>query len=141
MMRSAGRTSIKAAKGHFGARLRGSASVLALGAMFSGSAAWAQPAQPADSAAQPADAAAQPTAAQPTDDQAIIVTGIRASLANSQNIKRNSDTVVDAITAQDRVAILVGARVQRRIDRIGAPIFEPVESRARRGRRGAGRYR
>ena len=31
----------------------------------------------------------------------IIVTGIRASLANAQNIKRNSDTVVDAITAQD----------------------------------------
>ena len=98
MIRSAGRTSIKAAKGHFGAGLRGSASVLALGAMFSGSAAWAQP---ADSAAQPADSAAQPAAAQPVDDQAIVVTGIRASLANSQNIKRNSDTVVDAITAQD----------------------------------------
>ncbi|MEO7687969.1 MAG: TonB-dependent receptor, partial [Sphingomonas sp.] len=31
----------------------------------------------------------------------IVVTGIRASLASAQNIKRNSDTVVDAITAQD----------------------------------------
>lgn len=31
----------------------------------------------------------------------IIVTGIRQSLANAQTIKRNSDTVVDAITAQD----------------------------------------
>jgi len=31
----------------------------------------------------------------------IIVTGIRASLANSQEIKRNADTVVDAITASD----------------------------------------
>src|SRR4051794_28125287 len=101
MIRSAGRTSIKAAKGSFGAGLRGSASVLPLGAMFSSSAAWAQPAQPADATAQPADSAAQPAAAQPTDDQAIVVTGIRASLANSQNIKRNSDTVVDAITAQD----------------------------------------
>ena len=101
-MRSAGRTSIKAAKAQWAAGLRGSASVLALGAMFSGSAAWAQPAQPADSATQPADSAAQPAQpAQPTDDQAIVVTGIRASLANSQNIKRNSDTVVDAITAQD----------------------------------------
>ena len=65
MIRSAGRTSIKATKGHFGAGLRGSASVLALGAMFSGSAAWAQP---ADTAAQPADSAAQPATAQPTDD-------------------------------------------------------------------------
>ncbi|WP_223276364.1 TonB-dependent receptor plug domain-containing protein [Sphingomonas daechungensis] len=36
-----------------------------------------------------------------TDDKAIVVTGIRQSLANSQNIKRNADTVVDAITAQD----------------------------------------
>jgi TonB-dependent receptor len=36
-----------------------------------------------------------------TDNGAIIVTGIRQSLQNSQNIKRNADTVVDAITAQD----------------------------------------
>jgi len=35
------------------------------------------------------------------DENAIVVTGIRQSLANSQNIKRNADTVVDAITAQD----------------------------------------
>jgi TonB-dependent receptor len=35
------------------------------------------------------------------DEGAIVVTGIRQSLANSQNIKRNADTVVDAITAQD----------------------------------------
>ena len=41
---------------------------------------------------------------QSSDDDrkgAIIVTGIRQSLQNAQNIKRNSDTVVDAITAQD----------------------------------------
>jgi TonB-dependent receptor len=31
----------------------------------------------------------------------IVVTGIRQSLANAQSIKRNADTVVDAITAQD----------------------------------------
>lgn len=41
----------------------------------------------------------QETAAGPND--AIIVTGIRQSLRNAQNIKRNSDTIVDAITAQD----------------------------------------
>jgi TonB-dependent receptor len=41
----------------------------------------------------------QPAA--PEDANAIVVTGIRQSLANSQNIKRNADTVVDAITAQD----------------------------------------
>lgn len=31
----------------------------------------------------------------------VVVTGIRQSLANAQSIKRNADTVVDAITAQD----------------------------------------
>ena len=35
------------------------------------------------------------------DDGGIVVTGIRQSLANSQDIKRDSDTVVDAITAED----------------------------------------
>lgn len=42
-------------------------------------------------------------AAAPSDSgpKEITITGIRASLANAQSIKRNSDTVVDAITAQD----------------------------------------
>ena len=35
------------------------------------------------------------------DEGEIIVTGIRESLRNAQNIKRDADTVVDAITAQD----------------------------------------
>lgn len=34
-------------------------------------------------------------------DDEIIVTGFRKSLENAQNIKRNSDTVVDSITAED----------------------------------------
>lgn len=43
----------------------------------------------------------EPVAAPDTDRDEIVVTGIRQSLANAQNIKRNADTVVDAITAQD----------------------------------------
>ena len=35
------------------------------------------------------------------DADTIIVTGYRQSLANAQSIKRNSDTIVDAITAED----------------------------------------
>jgi TonB-dependent receptor len=42
---------------------------------------------------------AQADAAASEDE--IIVTGIRRSLANAQEIKRNSETVVDSITAQD----------------------------------------
>ena len=51
---------------------------------------------------RPASAANSTAPAAPTDARnAIVVTGIRQSLRNSQQIKRNSDTVVDAITAQD----------------------------------------
>ncbi len=37
----------------------------------------------------------------PSADGDIVVTGLRQSLANAQSIKRNADTVVDAITAED----------------------------------------
>lgn len=54
-------------------------------------------------AAAPAMAqdAPQSAPADQTGSTDIVVTGIRASLANSQEIKRNADTVVDAITATD----------------------------------------
>ena len=40
-----------------------------------------------------------------TERDEIVVTGVRQSLANAQSIKRNSDTVVDAITAEDLGAL------------------------------------
>jgi TonB-dependent receptor len=51
----------------------------------------------------PNGTAANTTAPAATTDtrNAIVVTGIRQSLRNAQTIKRNSDTIVDAITAQD----------------------------------------
>ncbi|GGC02513.1 TonB-dependent receptor [Novosphingobium endophyticum] len=55
--------------------------------------AWAQ------DAASDAGAGADTASVEAVD--AIVVTGIRASLANAQAIKKNSDTVVDAITASD----------------------------------------
>ena len=39
------------------------------------------------------------------DRDEIVVTGVRQSLATAQNIKKNSDTVVDAITASDICAL------------------------------------
>ena len=51
----------------------------------------------------------QTPAAEGGDD--IVVTGIRQSLANAQAIKRNSDTVVDAISAED-----IGALPDRSIN-------------------------
>ena len=52
---------------------------------------------------QPDTTAANSTspAATPGERNAIVVTGIRQSLRSAQNIKRNSDTVEDVITAQD----------------------------------------
>ena len=72
------------------AGLRAGASALAFCTVFLSSAAWAQDEAPAPDTE---------TAAQ--DESDIIVTGIRQSLMNAQNIKRDADTFVDAITAQD----------------------------------------
>jgi TonB-dependent receptor len=66
--------------------LKASGSVLAIGCLLASAPAFAQD---------------EPEAADEDGDDVIIVTGIRASLANAQTIKRNADTVVDAITAQD----------------------------------------
>lgn len=76
------------------AMMRGGVSIGTLCMLGVAVPAFAQTATPATNT--PADQA-DPTSS--GDD--IVVTGIRASLANAQKIKRESDTVVDAITAQD----------------------------------------
>ncbi len=53
-----------------------------------------------DAPATPADAAAAPSQTDDAGDD-IVVTGIRASQARSIEVKRNADSVVDAISAQD----------------------------------------
>jgi TonB-dependent receptor len=70
--------------------LRAGGSLLAIGCLLASASAHAQDDPTAAGAGEATE-----------QDSAIIVTGIRASLENAQNIKRNSDTVVDAITAQD----------------------------------------
>lgn len=72
--------------------LRTGASALVVSSAICTTTAFAQ-----DEAAQESAAPAQESV--PTGE--ILVTGFRRSLANAQNIKRDSDTVVDAITAQD----------------------------------------
>ena len=90
-------------------RLRSSVSFIAICAFAAASPAVAQTTTTGNSISnstsptRPTTSAANTTApAAPTDARnAIVITGIRQSLRNSQQIKRNSDTVVDAITAQD----------------------------------------
>ncbi len=72
--------------------LRAGASALVVGSAIGGGAAIAQ--DQAEPEAQDVAPVEQPTGE-------IIVSGLRQSLANAQNVKRNADTVVDAITAQD----------------------------------------
>ena len=79
-------------------RISASALALAVGLAAPGvAAAQAQPQTAAPDAAPPAS---------PADDQAassgdIVVTGVRASLERSIAIKRNSNGIVDAISAED----------------------------------------
>ena len=73
-----------------------SASVAAL--VLSASPALAQPdaTQP-----QPAEGEVAPTQPAAEDENVVVVTGIRESLRSQQNIRRNSDQIVDSIVAED----------------------------------------
>ena len=80
--------------------LRAGVSSIALGGFLTGGAALAQdrPQTTETEEAGDTEQGADPTL---LDDNVIVVSGIRQSLANSQDIKRDADTVVDAITAED----------------------------------------
>src|SRR5688572_1609321 len=58
-------------------------------------------AQAQEAADKPASETAGPARAAEGEEQTIIVTGIRASLENAAEIKRNADTFVDSVTASD----------------------------------------
>jgi TonB-dependent receptor len=97
--------------------LRSGASLIALCAFAAGAPAWGQTttsksktgastsatAAQTDQTGAPAENVSSSTAPDQTQSNsgAIVITGIRQSLANSQSIKRRADTVVDVITAQD----------------------------------------
>jgi TonB-dependent receptor len=61
--------------------------------------AFAQAAAPAD--AQPATQTPAPQDEASSNKDVIVVTGIRASLRSARNIKKNSEQIVDSITASD----------------------------------------
>ena len=76
------------------------ASSMVIGGLLAGQAVAAQD-QTANNPAQEPGQVNQGGEPTVVDDNVIVVSGIRQSLANAQNIKRDSDTVVDAITAED----------------------------------------
>lgn len=63
--------------------------------------AAAASASAATAAAQPAPATDQPANPNNPNQNAIVVTGLRASLATAQSIKRHSEALVDSIVAED----------------------------------------
>ena len=80
--------------------LRGGASLFAVGSLLASAAAFAQDNPATSEIDDETDPSTTVEDGGATENE-IIVSGIRASLANSQDIKRDSDTVVDAITAED----------------------------------------
>ncbi len=75
-----------------------SALLLALGqGAYAQDATQAQP----ETSAQEPPASAQPAQDDPTELDAVVVTGIRGSLTSSMNLKRNAQGVVDGIVAED----------------------------------------
>jgi TonB-dependent receptor len=83
--------------------VRCSASLAALA--LSMSPAWAQTGtgQPAETAADDAAATQADEAAAPAEEeeQDVVVTGLRRSLQSAQNIRRNSEQIIDAVVAED----------------------------------------
>ncbi len=73
--------------------------LLALGTASALAIVAASPALAQDAQADDEDAADAP--AEPESGEEIVVTGYRASLQSAQNIKRNADTFVDVISAED----------------------------------------
>jgi TonB-dependent receptor len=74
--------------------LRAGVSFIAICAMAAASPAFAQ-------TSPPAGGAVADSTTPKVDKDAIVVTGLRASLRNAQNMKRNSDTVSDHLSATD----------------------------------------
>jgi TonB-dependent Receptor Plug Domain len=99
--------------------LRGTTALGALGmALLTAAPAWAQTAgtAPAVTAVAQDDPQAAPQDQTESGDL-IVVTGFRASLASSVNIKRNSNQIVDAITAED-IADFPDANLAESIQRL-----------------------
>jgi len=66
--------------------------------VLAASPALAQDQQPLE---PPADVEADAAIETPAEEETIVVTGLRRSIQSAQNIKRNSDQIVDAIVAED----------------------------------------
>src|SRR4051812_30260436 len=84
------------------------ASTLAIAAMLMAAPAWAQDTQ-SDTAESPDTAAKQ--------DGAIVVTGLRASLQDARQRKKNSEQIIDSISAQD-IGALPDRSVSEALQRI-----------------------
>ncbi len=94
---------------------------LACALLLAGSAAWAQQAPDSASAIAAADGTAPV--------QSVVVTGMRRSIENAIAIKRDSDSIVEAITAED-IGKLPDVSIAESIARLAGLTAQRVEGRA-----------
>jgi iron complex outermembrane receptor protein len=115
-------------------RLVAAASPLAVAMVLSATPAWGQNANPAiTGAASAAAAQTQPTdnSASPAsnDQQAVIVTGFRASLQNAVNKKKKADQIVESVSAED-IGKLPDASIGEAIARLPGITSQRLSGRA-----------
>ncbi|MEO6361091.1 MAG: TonB-dependent receptor [Sphingomicrobium sp.] len=115
------------------ARLAGAASPLAVAlslALASPAFAQATPSQvDAERAAAEAAAADAQVAAGQADEQAIVVTGIRGSIANSVNRKKNNTSLVEVVSAED-IGKLPDVSIAETLSRLPGLATQRLDGRA-----------
>ena len=86
------------------------------------------------SGAQAQDAGLQETSSEelPVDDDSIVVTGIRAALQNAEDRKRDSDVVIDGISADD-IGALPDVSISESLTRIAGHYIQRYAARLRPG--------
>jgi TonB-dependent receptor len=84
---------------------------------------------PADTAAQAQTSPADPVQTEEEEGQEIVVTGLRRSLETSQNIKRNSEQIVDVVVAED-IGKLPDRTVSEALARVPGVTVERAQAEA-----------
>jgi TonB-dependent receptor len=120
-------------RGIFDRTLRLGVSGTVVAALLAASPAIAQSRQDAGEEESEGDAPAQRTAPQEGSGNEILVTGIRASVAQASDIKRNADQIVDSITAQD-IGALPDRSVAETLQRIAGVSLTRTQSEFTTGR-------
>ena len=107
----------------------GHATVGAVLALAGAGSVFAQSAAPADPAASAAAAKPAASTANATEGQQVVVTGIRRGIEAAISVKKNSDNIVEAVSAED-IGKLPDSSIAESIARLPGLAAQRVEGRA-----------